>query len=276
MKVTFFDKVNLIGKVYGALTLFPSIKKKVSLLFRPFDAPRYHEFGYLEKFLTQKKLKGMKVLDVSSPYIMAYLLSKHNNVIKTDIDSTEKRFIEENKNLFFALEDGTHLSFQDNTFDFVYSVSVIEHIYEKYNKAIEEMIRVVKSGGYVYVTFPVSKEYQEEWVEGSVYEKQHKENNKTFFQYRFDEKYVATILESIKKNEVVIIHQDIFWERKDGEYDKLVDLIKDNHKNIYSNFIKNVVVNIWYGFFLFRNNPAHDFSHATSCGNMHIVLQKTR
>ena len=136
------------------------------------------------------------------------------------------------------------------------------------------MIRVTKSGGVVYVTFPVAKSFQEEWTEGDVYEKQYKEGNKVFFQYRFDEEKVKEIINEINKENVKIINQDIYWERQEGLYDKLIDKIKTKKKNIYINFIKDVWYNFYYGFYLFNTEGESDFSQAKSCGNMHIVIQK--
>lgn len=272
MKVTTLDKIVLLGSIYASLHLFFGFKKKMSLILRPLDAPRYVEFAYLRKFIEQNNLHDLNILDISSPYIMSYLLSKGNKVLKTDIDSTEKRFINENNSLSFKLEDATQLSFSDSTFNMTYSVSVIEHIYDKYMLAIQEMIRVTKNGGYVYLTFPVSKKYVEEWVVGDVYEKQYKNKYKTFFQYRFDEKHVKNIINGIKNAEVV--HRDIFWEAKDGMYDNLIKRIKEERGNIYINFIKNVLVNIWYGFVLFPKDPVPDFLNAKSFGNIHLVLRK--
>lgn len=274
MKITILDKIKIIFFVYLTLGLFSTYKKKLSLLCRPLDAPRYVEYAYLKKFISKNKLNNLKILDVSSPYIMSYILCKGNKVTKTDIDQSEKKFIEENKNLVFKIEDATNLSFADSTYDLVYSVSVIEHIYEKYVKAIKEMVRVAKKGGYIYITFPVAKEYLEEWSEGSVYEKQYKENNKTFFQYRFDKKHVDIIMNAIQYENVDIIHGDIFWERKDGAYDELISVIKAKKKNVYMNFIKDLIANFYYGFTLFRESSSSDFINATSCGNMHIILQK--
>lgn len=274
MKVTTLNKFALIFSVYRVLGRFTGIRKKVSLLLRPLDAPRYLEFAYFQKFLDKHKIQGAKVLDVSSPYIMSYILSSHNTVIKTDIDSSEKRFIKESKNLSFKIEDATQLSFLNDTFDLVYSVSVIEHIYENYVKAVEEMVRVAKMGGYIYLTFPVSREYREEWSGSNVYEKQHKDNGKTFFQYRFDKERVGTILQGARDSGGEILCKDIYWERKDGSYDELIATIKNIKSNTYINFLKNVVANIWYGFFLFNEAGVEGFTHATTCGNMHVIIKK--
>lgn len=48
---------------------------------------------------------------------------------------------------------GDDLPFKDNTVDFVISSHVIEHFYDPI-KAVEEWLRVVKSGGYVYIIAP--------------------------------------------------------------------------------------------------------------------------
>lgn len=275
MKIYFFDKLRLVFSAYTVLTKLPSFKKMVSIFFRPFDAPRYYEFSYLQKFIKKHNLRNTYILDVSSPYMMAYILSKDNTVVKTDIDSSEKKFIQESKTLTFSIEDATRLSFEDDTFDFVYSVSVIEHIYEKYIEAIKEMIRVTKRHGYVYITFPVSKQFQEEWVDGNVYEKQHKKDGKTFFQYRFDDMHVRSIIAGIESCPVKILHKDIFWEQNDGAYDTLIKGVTRQIGNTYLTFIKNILINCWYGLTLFSGKPLHDFSHATACGNMHIIIQKT-
>lgn len=274
MKVTFFDKIKLIVSVYSVIPLFPQWGKRLSLICRPLDAPRYTEFAYLQKCITRHRIQSSTILDVSSPYIMSYILSKNSVVLKTDIDQSEKRFIKDNNNLSFKIEDATRMSFSDNTFDLTYSVSVIEHIYGKYIQALQEMIRVTKSDGYVYVTFPVAKEYQEEWSKGDVYEKQHKSNDTTFFQYRFDEEHVDAIVKALEEESVSILHKDIFWERNNGDYDHLIECIKTETKNKYVNFVKNAFVNFYYGFRLFKERPDNNFTHASSCGNMHIVLQK--
>lgn len=276
MKITTKDKIATIFSVYGILRLLPSFKKKISLFFRPIDAVRYTEFSYLYKYIKKNGLSKMSILDISSPYIMAYVFSKKNKVIKTDIDSKEKNFIKEHKNLIFRIEDATKLTFTDNTFDLVYSISVIEHIFIKYKEAIREMLRVTKVGGYVYLTFPVAATFKEEWSEGEVYEMQHKVGGKTFFQYRFDEANVEDIIKDITEYGGFIVERDIFWEAKDGKYDELVEKIKYQYKNKYVNYIKNIIVNGYYGCTLFKNTSSTTFKHATSFGNMHLLIKKTK
>lgn len=272
MKISNWDKIRVIYSLYNVLYLFSGYKKRMSLLFRPFDAPRYVELAYLNKFIVNERLGNLNILDVSSPYVMAYILSKNNKVTKTDIDNEERNFIQENKNLSFKIEDATHLTFSNDTFGLVYSVSVIEHIYEKYIQAIREMIRVTKKNGYVYLTFPISNKFTEEWLPGRVYENQYKGARGTFFQYRFDENHVNEIMKGIVGVEV--INKDIFWERTEGDYNVLIDKIRKKMENSYLNFIKDAMVNAWYGFTLFRKYPDQDFKKSKSFGNMHLLLKK--
>lgn len=58
--------------------------------------------------------------------------------------------------LTFVVGDATGLTFDDNYFDIVTSFSTIDHIpcSESRKKAISEMCRVVKKGGYIVVTIP--------------------------------------------------------------------------------------------------------------------------
>ncbi len=67
-------------------------------------------------------------LDVSSPYILSYVLSKTGKVVKTDINPGEGKFIREGESLSFRPENATRLSFGDDSFDLVCWISVIEHI----------------------------------------------------------------------------------------------------------------------------------------------------
>lgn len=51
-------------------------------------------------------------------------------------------------------EDVTNLSFPNDTFDFVLSNHVIEHIKEE-EKYLSEILRVLKPGGKIYLTMPI-------------------------------------------------------------------------------------------------------------------------
>lgn len=56
--------------------------------------------------------------------------------------------------LKITLGDVRSLPFEDNTFDGYWSFGVIEHFYEGFDTIASEMSRVVRTGGFVFVTFP--------------------------------------------------------------------------------------------------------------------------
>ena len=272
MKITVFDKIHLLFSMYSVLYLLPNFKKKISTLLRPVDNTRFFEFSYLKKFIKKNNLYNLSVLDISSPHMMAYYLSKNNYVLKTNIDIDEKKFIKENKNLKFKIEDATQLSFLDNTYDLVYSISVIEHIYKDYVNAILEMVRVTKKNGYIYLTFPVADEHTEDWLEEYIYSNQFSKDGKNFFFYRFSEFDCISMLEKLEG--VNILHKDIFWEKRAGFVDSVFDKLNYKFKNKYFIFIKDIFFNNYYGFTMFSSNPVKCFSKGKKFGVMHLILKK--
>ena len=117
MRITFFDKSSLVLKIYSTLFRLPA-KYFFYYFFRPVDVVRYLEFSYFLKFLKREHLnKNLKILDVSSPHMMAYYLAQNNFVLKTNIDENERKYIKESKKLKFEAVDGTRMPFKDNFFD---------------------------------------------------------------------------------------------------------------------------------------------------------------
>lgn len=272
MRIGLKEKLYTLCNIYSVLFALP--KKYIkNTIFYPLDSTRYTEFAYFLEYIRKYSIsfKGKTVLDISSPFMLAYILAKDAHVTKTDINPEESRSIKPSKQLVFKQEDGTALTYADNSFDLVYSVSVIEHIYNGYIKTIQEMIRVCKPGGYIYLSFPVSKEHQEEWIENSIYSHQHTNEGKTFFQYRFSEKDVNEIIASFAG--ATVRSKDIYWERTPGLYDTMTRRMRKRPKNKYLEFAKMALLNAWYGFTILESTP-HDFTHAKPLGNISIILQK--
>jgi len=219
------------------------------------------------------KLAPKRILDVSSPFALAYILSRRAKVIKTDIDPIEGRNISLSKNLSFRREDATSLSFPANSFDLVYSASVLEHIYGKYIGAVQEMIRVTKRGGYVYLAFSVAKKYKEEWLDFSIYAHQAKrlQTEENFFQYRFDRRHVKEMLANLKG--VEIVRREIYWERKEGAYDRHFSLHAKRFGGKVIVLLKNSFIDTFLGFNLLENRP-RGFSQARSFGDCYLILRK--
>lgn len=271
MIITFRDKIKTLLEVYKCLSLLP-FKYKIYILFKPMESTRYTEFAYLLKFLKKNiNLNFKNILDISSPFIMAYILSKNSFVTKTDIYEKEKVFIKEYEKLSFQIQNATNFTYKDNQFDFVYSISVIEHIYNNYLTAITEMIRVVKENGYIYLTFPVSKKYNEEWLDTNIYSNQKKNKDKTFFQYLFDEKIFREIIDNLQNVEIILC--SIYWEKGNGLYNRYISKIRYKLPFFFLNFIKDSILHFYYGFSLLKSN-SDNFKSASSFGNVSLILKK--
>jgi len=123
--------------------------------------------------------KSMKILDVGSGVSLfpIYLASKGHKVTSIDFDEILMNRVSPDlvkwagTNVNYALGNVTKLEFEDESFDRVFCISVLEHLeeekidgkvvnYRKKNldlKAIEEMLRVLKPNGLLILTFDWSE-----------------------------------------------------------------------------------------------------------------------
>jgi SAM-dependent methyltransferase len=242
-------------------------------MVNPVDATRYLEFAYLLKFLSDEDVHPGNVLDVSSPVIISYMLSSMGSmVVKTDINPDEDKYVRSGPRLSFRQENATDLSFPDNSFDLVTSISVIEHIYQDYAIAMAEMIRVAKEGGLIYLTFPVSSAFTEEWIHGEIYSDQERRDNNTFFQYRYGiEEYRELIKAASSMADLVA--EDIYWERREGLYDWLVGYLRKEVRSLVCSHIRAGFLNLFWGPNLFESAPG-SFDKPKRFGNAQIILKK--
>lgn len=271
MKISLIDIVRVRLLIYGQLHRLPNMKQMLRTIVNPFDITRDVEFGYLLKTLDSNNIRPGTILDISSPFMMAYILSGKSRVTKTDINPAEREMIKEDANLTFQREDGTRLSFQDNSFDLVYSISVIEHIYDKYAEAVKEMIRVLKPGGYLYLTFPVSDKHVEEWLDHRIYPEQFQKNGQAFFQYRFDQDDVTGLLNSLSNAE--LIDMSTYWEKKVGGYDRCIGWLRKKPLIEKLRSVRNGIISTWSSFTLLDRRH-QGFEHARSFGNTSLLLKK--
>lgn len=258
---------------------FKTARAQLRHAIRPIEAVRTLEVSYLLKWLNlNSEFRPKLILDISSPYVAAQCIDKKINadIIKTDINIQEMYIIESLKagNIRFKKEDATNLSFPENHFDFVYSISVIEHIYQKYLTAIEEMIRVTRPGGYIYLTTHTAPKLVEEWVDESIYSNQARNKGKTFFQYRFNTNDILNEIDKIPNVTVECI--DLYPESYPGAYDRLVNLLKYDLRNSFLNRLKKFCLDFYFGLFLFKKMPCKNELHnETKIANLHIVLKKS-
>ncbi|NJO88107.1 MAG: class I SAM-dependent methyltransferase [Chloroflexia bacterium] len=76
-------------------------------------------------------------------------------IIGIDYAKKTIEFVNKNKpELDIRLGDVTGLEFGDGSFDGYWSFGVIEHFYNGYEPIVLEMYRVLKPGGFLFITFP--------------------------------------------------------------------------------------------------------------------------
>jgi SAM-dependent methyltransferase len=182
----------------------------LQILHNPLNYVRQLEIPITLLYLKPKKTEN--ILDVSSPKILSLYLAANNinNVLSTDIDDYFiKDFIQFSKLFNIKLKtkifDARKIPFSENTFDKIFSISVLEHIpNDEDQKAVLEMTRVLKPKGKLIVTVPMSLDYLEKYLSSAnFYWKTHTKQSKGlfFFQRRYD---FNTLLKKIKNPKLKI------------------------------------------------------------------------
>jgi ubiquinone/menaquinone biosynthesis C-methylase UbiE len=155
-----------------------SLKKVLSIIYSCFKTP-----------------DKISVLDVGCSASHVKYLSKYvKEIVGINLDITsDKSNIESiDENYKFIQMDGTHLEFPDNSFDFVYSSNVFEHINDL-PLALSEQQRVVKRNGYIYaVWYPI-------WSGP----RGHHVHDDESFVAKFTEKYGETKIKYVNNGEII-------------------------------------------------------------------------
>lgn len=121
--------------------------------------PAYKNWFMAEsKYLRENITKNAKVLEVGcgEGRSIKDILSITENIVGIDIDV---QAVEETKKLFknhpkvkILVMDGTNISFEDNSFDYVLCMTTFANFGDKKYKILEEMKRVVKKEGFIIVS----------------------------------------------------------------------------------------------------------------------------
>jgi ubiquinone/menaquinone biosynthesis C-methylase UbiE len=193
--------LNIYGAKIGAkLLLHGQIKPGLKKLVRPVGYWRTVEYQLV---LDEGKFQtGDRVLDIGSPKLLSLYIAKAfgAEVFATDIDDyfiPEYRIVRQFENvppqqLNLTAEDGRKLSFPDNSFNKVFSISTLEHIPgEGDTECVKEMARVLADGGKCLFTVPFSPTSRVEYLDPhQMYWAKHSlsgDDGKVFYQRRYSE-----------------------------------------------------------------------------------------
>jgi ubiquinone/menaquinone biosynthesis C-methylase UbiE len=131
------------------------------------------EFGYLESWTEESYSRvfrhtievsdlkaGAEILEVGcGSSAFGRRLAKRGysitgiDISETAIRSAQKRSIEEGFQAHFLVADGEHMPFEDNSFDACCAFGV-QHHFNDFSLLAREMVRVVRSKGYVFTSDP--------------------------------------------------------------------------------------------------------------------------
>jgi SAM-dependent methyltransferase len=190
-------------------------------MWMPLDIDRVVELPWTGRTVANEE--PARVLDLASPKLLAVWLAEHTpaTVVATDLWSTE---VERWQRLVHAADptgrrynglkletaDGTALSYEDESFDVAYSVSVIEHIPGSGDsKAMTELARVLRPGGLLVLTVPYRKQLEETWVEHGVYGQRY-EGEPLFFCRHYS---AESVRERLLVDDAFDVVQQVLWRK---------------------------------------------------------------
>jgi SAM-dependent methyltransferase len=114
-----------------------------------------------------RELKPRRILDVSSPKLMSLILAADHDILALDLDDPqlETRWARTaqllgRKRFTHRFQNACAMDLPDESFEFVYSLSVIEHIPgEGDTQAMHEIARVLTPGGRAVIEVPLRLEH---------------------------------------------------------------------------------------------------------------------
>ncbi len=153
--------------------------------------------GFTRKYLPQ----GTKIFEGGCGLGDKVCALHYNGYDAYGVDYAKETVKKVNHNapeLKIKVGDVRDLQFPDNFFDGYWSLGVIEHFYDGYEKIVSEMFRVLKPGGYLFLTVPVMSPLRKAKVRRKKYpEYEESEGMKeNFYQFAFEPEDVIKNLKS--------------------------------------------------------------------------------
>lgn len=141
-------------------------------LLNPIPSPMHwsRQIEWPWAIATAELTSEMNVLDIGGSWsVLTYAIAKRCSWLWTldnDTESIRKASGSHNllgfRNIVPVVGDARKLPYEDETFDRVFCISVLEHITDGWGTAVDEIKRVLKPGGVAIVTFDTVKEVEGE------------------------------------------------------------------------------------------------------------------
>lgn len=187
---------NHFGRQLGWRLIRRLSRDGFAYLVNPVSAFRYFEFPFALSAMSS--IPG-RCLDISSPRLFSFYVSEKCHptsiwMINPDKDDIQRtaRIVKKLKvsNIRTSSLGIEALDASRDTFDTIWSISVIEHIYGKYDDqyAIKSMYSALSAGGHLILTIPVDRQYWEDYRREAYYNipNQQSDTGEYFFQRLYD------------------------------------------------------------------------------------------
>ncbi|MDD5327109.1 MAG: class I SAM-dependent methyltransferase [Phycisphaerae bacterium] len=153
--------------------------------------------GYTQKYLPP----GTKILEGGCGMGCKVSALDYNGYDAYGVDYAKETIEKVNQyapELKVKVGDVRDLQFPDNFFDGYWSLGVIEHFYDGYEKIVSEIFRVLKPGGYLFLTVPVISPLRRVKIKRGKYPeyKESEEMRGNFYQFAFEPRHIINDLKS--------------------------------------------------------------------------------
>ena len=185
--------------IFSILKLRKINKRILEMIYLPMNYWRSIETPLILDSLNPKE--GETILDIGSPKLLSFYLSKKFNVkvIASDVNdyfidycNDFSKVLDFNGSYETKILDATRLNIKSNSIDKVYALSVFEHIPKEGDiTAMKEVRRVLKKGGIFLLTIPYGNKFQNEFRNKKRFYYSNNsnlgKNDNVFYQRRYDE-----------------------------------------------------------------------------------------
>ena len=218
------------GTSIGKQLLIKRVRGGIGFLLAPVSITRYFEFQFVRESLLTS---AIRCLDVSSPRLFSLFTAHQSGSARSikmcnpDSDDIQRtQIIAEAlnlQNMTFSTESVLDLGKQKDTFDCIWSISVVEHISGDYDDctAAQLMFNALRPGGRLILTVPTDKRFWNEYRSEDYYGTQPREDNNYFFQRFYDFEAIKIRLLAPIGMEPTIIRW--FGETENGHFHKYIE-----------------------------------------------------